>query len=159
MSRVGLRHGGRFLLACLFPIALSACAGGLYPLGNDGNDDDGRDVPDDDAGEVSFADDVQSILTTYCATCHRAGGSATLSGIALRLTAPDALDMLLNGGSVQDPSLRFVVPGDAGSSLLYLKVSSETPPVGVRMPYFSPPLSTADINTIRDWINQGAARN
>lgn len=109
-------------------------------------------------GIVSYAADVEPILTTLCATCHREGGIADRAGVELRLTADEAFDMLLDN-SVMDPSLVFVVPGDADSSLLFLKINSDNPPVGERMPFLNAPLDADQIALIRDWINQGALDN
>ncbi len=108
---------------------------------------------------ISFALDVQPILTTFCSTCHRVGGLADARGIALRLTEQEALDGLIGGMSVQDPSLAFVVPGDSSASLLFQKISGDDPPVGNRMPFSQAPLSSNQIAIIRDWIDQGAMLN
>ncbi len=67
--------------------------------------------------------------------------------------------MLLNENSVQDESLRYVVHGDSASSLMFLKISSESPPVGSRMQFQNAPLRESQIDLIRDWIDQGALDN
>ena len=77
----------------------------------------------------------------------------------MHLTEGESYDAIVNQPSVQDASWTRVVPGDSAKSLLYLKVSSNNPPVGVRMPRFTPPLSGTDIGLIRDWIDQGALNN
>ena len=87
------------------------------------------------------------------------GGLADLRGIALRLTEAEALDGLIGGMSVQNPSLAFVVPGDSASSLIFLKISMVDPPVGDRMPFETFPLEDDEIVIIREWIDQGAATN
>jgi len=50
---------------------------------------------------------------------------------------------------------QYVVSGDATSSLLYQKVSGSglTRSCGSQMPY----LTSANVTTVQDWINQGAA--
>ena len=132
---------------------VAGCGGTTVPPGgdNDGNSDGGSN-----GTTISFARDVQPILTTFCATCHVEGGLADLSGIALRLTEAEALDGLIGGMSIQDPSLAFVVPGNSSSSLLFLKISMVDPPVGDRMPFALLPLEDDEIAIIRDWIDQGA---
>ena len=131
----------------------AGCGGVTVPPGgdNDGNSNGGSN-----GDTISFARDVQPILTTFCATCHVEGGLADLSGIALRLTEAEALDGRIGGMSVQDPSLAFVVPGDSSSSLLFLKISMVDPPVGDRMPFALLPLEDDEIAIIRDWSDQGA---
>ncbi len=114
---------------------------------------------DDANGEVAFSARVQPIFTTNCAGCHSAGGIADQSGIALRLVSGESFDLLVNQQSVQNSALTLVIPGDAESSLLFQKISSDNPPVGLRMPRFVAPLSDADVQTIRNWIDQGAPNN
>ncbi len=92
-------------------------------------------------GPISFSVQVQPIFTTNCAGCHSPGGEADLDGIVLKLTADVSFDLLVDRPSVQQPDLTLVIPGDSSSSLLFLKVSTDSPPVGLRMPRFAPPLS------------------
>ncbi len=138
----------RMVILSLTSLTIVAGCGG----GNDGDSDGGSN-----GDTISFARDVQPILTTFCATCHVEGGLADERGIALRLTEAEALDGLIGGMSVQNPSLAFVVPGDAASSLLFLKISMVGAPVGGRMPFTNPPLEDNEIAIIREWIDQGAA--
>jgi hypothetical protein len=53
--------------------------------------------------------------------------------------------------------MTLVVPGDPGQSLLYLKVSTDTPPCGKRMPAVGAPLDPAQVDLIRAWIEGGAS--
>jgi mono/diheme cytochrome c family protein len=115
--------------------------------------------PPPSGGTVSFAAQIQPILTTACTGCHSPGGSAMLDGIPMDLREGEAYDAVVHRPSAQDAEWTLVVPGDSGSSLLYLKVSSDSPPVGVRMPRFSPTLSPSEIELIGDWIDQGALNN
>jgi hypothetical protein len=111
-------------------------------------------------GTVSFATQVEPILVNSCSGCHSPGGAAFVdNGIPMNLTEGQAYDAIVNQLSVQNASWTIVVPGDSASSLLYLKVSMDTPPVGVRMPRFTPPLSGTEQGLIRDWIDQGALNN
>lgn len=107
---------------------------------------------------VSFSADVLPIFK-FCSTCHRTDGFADLRGIPLRLTDTEAYDQLINQPGVQDPSFIYVVPGDSASSLLFIKISTDTPPFGNRMPLFSPSLTDEEIALIRDWIDEGALNN
>ena len=112
--------------------------------------------PTDTSTAVTYVADVLPIFQAQCMGCHAEGGSA---GITLELTEESGYDRVVNQPSVQDASFTLVVPGDADASLLYRKVSSDTPPVGGRMPLFRAPLSDADIEVIRNWIDQGAVRD
>lgn len=135
----------------LYLVALVIIAG---PLGCDS-----LFQPADDNGEVSFSHDVQPILTTNCAGCHSPGGGALLRGTDLDLREDTSYGLLVDQPSAREPSLTLVVPGDADASLLVAKVSSDTPPVGERMPRRAPPLTADEISLIRDWIDQGALDN
>ncbi|MEK6643945.1 MAG: hypothetical protein AABZ08_08550 [Planctomycetota bacterium] len=110
-------------------------------------------------GVISFANQIQPIFSANCAICHKPGGFADDQGITLYLTAGNAHGLLVNMPSDQDSTLTRVVPGNSAQSLLYLKISSDNPPVGIRMPFLRSPLSQSDINLIRDWIDQGALNN
>ena len=108
---------------------------------------------------VSFSQEVQPIITTACAGCHSPGGLADLFGIEMFLREGEAYDAIVNATSVLRSDLTLVVPGDSAASLFYLKVSSDTPPIGDRMPRSAPVLTDEELATIRDWIDEGAADN
>ncbi len=144
---------GRKLLPHAAAVALAMMLAGC-PLETDLQVDN-----DNDNTVVSFANDVQPVLTASCAGCHSPGGGADLFGISLQLTADVSYGLLVNQPSVLDSELTLVVPGEAASSFLLEKVSSNPPSIGDRMPRFAPALSQAQIDLIRDWINQGARDN
>lgn len=108
---------------------------------------------------VSFSQDIQPIFDASCVVCHSAGGFADLEGIALRLTASESFNGLVNQPSSQRADLTLVVPGDSASSLLFQKVSSAMPPIGSTMPLVGGPLPADQSGLIRDWIDQGAMNN
>jgi hypothetical protein len=129
----------------------------MMQMPGDGGSGDGNQGSGN--GMVSFAGQIQPIFDAKCTVCHQAGGLADNLGIDLRLVPGDAFNGLVNQPSSQQANLTLVVPGDSTSSLLFLKVSSNAPPVGSRMPLFGAPLSQAEIDRIRDWIDQGAQDN
>jgi hypothetical protein len=93
---------------------------------------------------VSFATDINPILTADCATpnCHVNGG------IAPNLVADKAYDELTGLG--------YVDTTNATESILYKVITSTTnpmPPVG------NEPLSAEEIGYILAWIEQGAQNN
>ncbi len=124
------------------------------PAGNGDGDGDGDGNGTVEA--VSFADDIQPIFDASCIVCHVSGG---IADAIMHLNAEESFDASVGQPSVQDASLTRVVAGDSSTSLLFQKVSSDSPPVGARMPLGGAPLSDADIALIRDWIDQGAANN
>ena len=107
---------------------------------------------------VSFANQIQPIFTAHCIDCH-AGSGPPLSGVTLSLEAGVAYAEIVNQPSEQDASFKLVVPGIPNGSLLYWKVSSDTPPVGSTMPLFGARLSADELALLRDWIAQGAQDN
>ena len=124
--------------------------------GNGGGDGDGDGGGDGTVQAVSFANQIQPIFDANCTVCHVSGG---IADTIMHLNAEESFDALVGQASVQDASLTRVVAGDSGTSLLFEKVSSNSPPVGARMPLDGAPLSDADIALIGDWIDEGAANN
>jgi hypothetical protein len=120
----------------------------------------GVNVPAPSPGAtVSFAGEVQPIFNQLCAGCHVTGGLADLTGIAVKLVDGQSFDMLVNQPSTQNAGLTLVIPGDSAGSLLFQKVSSNAPPVGATMPLLGRRLTSAELATLRDWIDQGALDN
>ena len=90
--------------------------------------------------EASFATDIQPIFNQNCIGCH--GGA-----INPDLRSGSSYAALTNGG--------FVVPSDAVNSILYKSLKGEgaavMPPSGA--------ISTAKINLVKSWIEDGALNN
>jgi hypothetical protein len=97
--------------------------------------------------DVSFAKDIQPIFNQSCMPCH-AGGK----------DAKGSYDLTCYTGAVGSgkSSIANVLPGDADSSTLCLRLSGAIPP---QMPKGRPPLDAAQLATIKNWINQGAKNN
>lgn len=93
--------------------------------------------------KVDFARDVQPILKARCLECHNAERREAKLSVATRA------DLLKGGAS--GPAL---VPGSSRESLLVQRVTGFSAPV---MPFASEPLTEAQIQTLRDWVDQGAA--
>ena len=127
------------------------------PMDNgDDPPDNGDDQPDDPGKMVFFSSDIQPILNDRCINCHAPGGFAQMQGIPWDYREDTAFEDLIDQLSSQDETLTLVVPGDPNASLLFLKVSSASPPVGSMMPLGGPPLNDSEIEHIRVWIEQGA---
>ena len=127
--------------ACLLPLAasLASC-----------DRDAGQSPERPQSRKAGFADAVAPILREHCAGCHAAGGQgAEASGLRL-----DSYATIMAG-------TRFgpvIVPGSAMTSSLYLLVSGKDR-LTVSMPHGKAPLGADEIETIRAWIDNGAAEN
>lgn len=114
------------------------------------------------AAGVSFSSDVQPIFDARCAFsgCH-AGGTAPF-GLDLS-DAQESYGNLVNvnAGASECNGEPRVAPGSSATSVLYKRISDDE--CGARMPWTLPPtvdtLTTAQQNTIRDWIDDGALNN
>ena len=102
-----------------------------------------RVTPAAEAGP-DFVREVLPIFSASCIRCHGPGESKAL----LRL---DNETLFREGGD----SGEVVVPGDPARSLLYKKVTSTDPKH--RMPQEAEPLAPAQVETLRRWIESGAA--
>jgi hypothetical protein len=97
---------------------------------------------------ISFALDIQPIFNLNCAvsSCHVTGGIAPMS---LEPSVSYARVILL------------VVPGNSSLSYLFRRINGVyVPQMPLNSaPLFRTPLSAADQNLIRDWIDSGALNN
>jgi mono/diheme cytochrome c family protein len=91
---------------------------------------------------VSFASDVLPIFQATCIKCH--GGDEIKEG--LNLTTYDGVI----AGSFNGPVIH---PGDSNDSYLVRQI------IDGEMPKRGPKLTDEQIQTITDWVNQGALNN
>jgi hypothetical protein len=104
----------------------------------------------------SFGQDIQTaIFNESCALggCHDATASSNLN-----LSQGNAYNQIVNVTSFQDASKTLVIPSDATNSYLVIKIEGRQS-IGSRMPLNRSPLSNARIQTIKNWINNGAGNN
>ena len=109
--------------------------------------------------QVSFSKDVKPILNAKCLTCHDGSGEgSTKSGFSVQ-----TYEGLKSGTKLG----QVVVPGDAVSSSLYRMVAHQASPEIQMPPHHEEakaakklqPLTDGEIDTIKQWINQGALNN
>jgi uncharacterized protein (TIGR03118 family) len=96
-----------------------------------------------------------TIFGPICSTCHTGGGASLPSSMNLSSQAATAA-ALIGVNSQEAPALKRVMAGDANNSYVVQKVEG-TAAVGGRMPLGGAPLSQANIDGIRAWIQAGAA--
>ncbi|MCS7052993.1 MAG: hypothetical protein NZM09_04585 [Ignavibacterium sp.] len=106
------------------------------------------------SGVTAKLSDIQiKVFNVSCATsgCH--GGSNVAAN--LNLTSGNSYNQLVNVNSNENPSLKRVVPGSSGQSLLIRKLegngTSLMPPSGK--------LKQEIIDSIKAWIDRGALNN
>jgi hypothetical protein len=102
-------------------------------------------------GTVSYARDVEPILQANCLSCHKEGGAGfEASGFSMA-----SYDELMKGTQYG----AMIVAGDSEGSNLVVLMEGRADP-SISMPHGSmEPVSKADIDTIRRWIDQGAKKN
>ncbi len=110
--------------------------------------------------ETTLSADVQPILTANCALsgCH--AGSDPQQG--QNLSAGQTFSNVVNVASNELPTMDRVEPGRPDSSYLVHKIEGTHLQIGGsgdRMPLARSPLSQAEINVIRAWIQAGAMSN
>jgi len=96
------------------------------------------------AAPVDFVRDVRPIFAMHCYACH--GEEKQKSGLRL-----DVKEAAFQGGDGYGPS---IVPGKSSESPLVELVTSADE--NERMPPERPPLSPAEIVTLKNWVDQGA---
>jgi uncharacterized protein (TIGR03118 family) len=96
-----------------------------------------------------------SIFTPICSTCHT-GVGASLSGSMNLTSATTSFAALVGVTSSEVASLKRVTAGDPANSYIIQKLEG-TQTVGSRMPLGGPFLSQAQIDTVKSWIQAGAA--
>lgn len=120
--------------------------------------------PDDDpepmppvALEPTLASIQANIFTTTCASsqCHDSDNSAR----SLDLTNGSSFGELVNVASLDNPDLLLVEPNDPDSSYLIWKLEGNPNIAGSQMPRSGSPLSTTQIDVVRQWITDGALDN
>lgn len=97
------------------------------------------------AAPVEYLRDVKPILAEHCHRCH--GASQQKSGLRL-----DTAALALKGGET-GPAYK---PGKSAASLL-IQVIEGTHAEIAKMPYKRPPLSSAQVQTLARWIDEGAS--
>ena len=96
--------------------------------------------------------DVHAIFAKNCVGCHV---GASLAGLNL-----DTYQAAMKGGSTSAGGVvdgPVIKPGNAAASYLYQVVAGKQT-VGARMPLNRAPLAQKDIQTIYNWIQQGAKK-
>lgn len=111
------------------------------------------------ADDVTFARLQDEIFTPRCATqlCH--SGQSQAGGLVLEADAAsdNLVDVEPTNATARDAGLLRVDPSDPLNSYLMIKLEGpNTAELGARMPLIGTPLSPAQIDLVRRWIEDGA---
>lgn len=120
------------------------CGGdGVLPTG-------GGDVPDG----PTLSSLQTSILTPRCAVdgCH--AGTEPQQG--LELSDGRSFAHLVSVPSTELPQYARVLPGNSADSYVVMKLLGDPRIAGSPMPLTGPPLSVAEIDALRQWVDAGA---
>lgn len=98
------------------------------------------------AGEVGYNRDIRPILVKNCFGCH--GDQKQLEGNVFLKSFADATG--------QTGYERVIVPGQAEQSTLYRRVSAPDSELRMPPPETEKQLSSTEIATLRQWIDEGA---
>lgn len=118
---------------------------------DDGGNGNGNGSGNGDPTEPTFAN-VQQIFTSSC------GGSGCHIGERTNGVRLDSYTNVTESEGAQYGG-PIVVAGEPENSPLIDKIANSSPEFGSRMPEGRSPLSTDDIDLIRDWIAEGAQNN
>jgi hypothetical protein len=118
----------------------------------------GVDATVQNAAVVTLTQIQNEVFTPVCSACHTGPTSNTLpSGMNLS-SAADSFAALVGVASIQVPAQERVEAGNPDDSYLIHKLLG-TQSVGDRMPQGGPFLEEETIDTIRQWITDGAPNN
>ncbi|PHQ35511.1 PSD1 and planctomycete cytochrome C domain-containing protein [Rhodopirellula bahusiensis] len=92
---------------------------------------------------LSFNRDIRPILTDRCFACHGLDANTVEAGLRL---------------DVREAAMEFgaIVPRDAESSEMFLRITSDDDDLVMPPSELHKPLSDAEIDLVRRWINEGA---
>ncbi|HXC57826.1 MAG TPA: TIGR03118 family protein [Steroidobacteraceae bacterium] len=97
-----------------------------------------------------------SIFGPRCSTCHT-GGGASLPGSMNLSSAAATAAALINVTSVEEPTQKRVLPNTPNNSYIITKLMGTQTNGTARMPLGGPFLSQTEIDSVRAWIQAGAA--
>jgi hypothetical protein len=133
-------------------LAAGLCISYLTACGSQAQDGTGNDAGGA-APTVTFTEVYGKVLAS-CTNCH-AGFIGQIDGLDMSTKATAYKNLVGVGASRCSGTL--VVPKSAATSVLYEKVTR--PSCGSLMPQNAPPLSQAELDLLKNWIDQGALDN
>ncbi len=150
MRIVGTMRGA--VLAALAGAAAGGCTGS-----GEGLDQNGQPISSSSSSSsvpltADFTSIQDNVFTPICTRCHI--GASAPEG--LQLDATHSYSLLVGVPSQEEPSILRVDPGNPNQSYLILKLEGAAGIVGGQMPLGGPYLPQSTIDTIAQWITNGA---
>jgi mono/diheme cytochrome c family protein len=146
------------ILISICIVHFTACGAGKgNGLDNQGlpiKDKAGEQPPSQNNG-VTLASLQQNIFGAICTNCHT--GSNAPRGLRLD-SEENSYAFLVKHAADEVPELMRVNPGNPNTSYIIRKLEGASGIVGSRMPLGGPYLNQVQINSVRDWIANGAPR-
>jgi len=100
-----------------------------------------------EAREIGFNRDVRSILSANCFECHGPDEKSREAGLRL-----DTFE----GATADNDGVRAIVPGDPASSEILRRLTTSDPSDRMPPPESKKTVSEAEVEILRQWIEQGA---
>lgn len=143
------------LLVVLCAGLLAGCGAGSGAGLNDQGLPDNNNGPDEPPEASTLAQLQEDIFSPICSQCHIGAGAPQ----GLRLDSEqNSFDSLVEQPSGQQPDVLRVAPGEPDQSYLVRKLAGDSSIDGGQMPLGMTPLSAEQQAQVRDWIENGAAR-
>ena len=134
-------------------LGLFGCGGDGSTLGPDGTPDNGDNGENGENGtaKVTIGYLSDEIFTQSCAGCHGGGNPSAGLSLAKDVIAANIIDK----AAASKSEYKLVNPGSPDDSYIVMKLENRDI-TGSQMPLGGTPLSTEQIEKIRDWIAAGA---
>ena len=98
------------------------------------------------SAKVDFAREIRPIFNAHCTACH---GGVKEAGEVSFIYREKALGKGESGNSI-------IVPGDPAASEMIARIVSTDPDEVMPKPEHGPPLAAKEIETLRQWVKEGA---
>lgn len=104
---------------------------------------------------ATFGGIQKGFFVPICGDCH----SGAAAPVGLDLAGQNTYELTVNSPSAEQGSLKVVLPNNPAESYLIQKLEGAPGISGLQMPRDRPARPEEEIDTIKQWIQEGAQRN